>query len=252
MLNMLVVEDNIYFAKLLINKIIQSNNNIRLCMIATDGEEALNIIKKREKIDVILLDLKIPKFSGIQILEFLEKTKKEEYKRSVIVVSGDMKMIEKIRNNSLVFNYISKTQVLDEVVKQVNEISDEKEFVRKKIQKLKEEKIKIVKKINTELANLGYNIKYIGTGYLSDAIYLIYSFKNRKNIKLERDIYPIIARNNNTTANTVKCDIIRATNQIRNNIKSQEIKKYFGWFIDEKIRPKAVMNVILKKLKQEI
>ena len=43
MLNMLVIENNIYFAKLLINKIIQTNNNIRLCTIATDGEEALNI-----------------------------------------------------------------------------------------------------------------------------------------------------------------------------------------------------------------
>ena len=161
MLNMLVIENNIYFAKLLINKIIQTNNNIRLCTIATDGEEALNILTKR-RVDFIILDLNIPKFSGTQILKYLETTRKEEY------------------NNSVVFTFIPKTEILDEVVKKVNEISIEKEILLKKIQKLKRKRIKIVQKIDKELYNLGYNIKYIGTNYLSDAIYLLYFLKNKK------------------------------------------------------------------------
>ena len=251
MLNMLVIENNIYFAKLLINKIIQTNNNIRLCTIATDGEEALNILTKR-RVDFIILDLNIPKFSGTQILKYLETTRKEEYNKSVIVISEKKQLIEEIVNNSVVFTFITKTEILDEVVKKVNEISIEKEILLKKIQKLKRKRIKIVQKIDKELYNLGYNIKYIGTNYLSDDIYLLYFLKNKKNIKLERDIYPIIAKNNNTTINTVKCDIIKATNLIRNNTYSQEIKEHFGWIFDEKIKPKAVMNVILKKLQQEM
>lgn len=102
MVNMLVVEDNIYFSKLIINKIVQANKQIRLCMIATDGKEALDMLKN--------------------------------------------------------------------------------------------EKIKVMKRIHKELIDLGYNIKYIGTGYLLDSIYLLYFSSNKKNVKLERYIYPIIAK----------------------------------------------------------
>lgn len=110
---------------------------------------------------------------------------------------------------------------------------------------------KIIEKIDRELVNIGYNIKYLGTSYLADCIYLLYSSTNKRNIKLERDIYPIIAKNNNTTTNTIKCDIIRATKQVENIIEKQKVKKYFGYYIDKKIKPKLVISTILRKLEQE-
>lgn len=247
MINMLVVEDNIHFSKILINKIVQANKQIRLCMIATDGKEALDIIEK-EKIDIILLDLNIPKYNGIQILEFLEKNKKEDYTKSIIVVSGETKMLENVIDNTLVYSYILKSQIIDEVVDRVNEICKEKEFYLREQKQLKEKRKIIMKKIDRELINLGYNIKYIGTGYLSDSIYLLYFSPNRNKMKLERDIYSIIAQNNNTTINTVKCDIIRATNQAEKNCEQRVIKEYFGHFIDKKIKPKLVINTILRRL----
>ena len=96
------------------------------------------------------------------------------------MISEKKQLIEEIVNNSVVFTFIPKTEILDEVVKKVNEISIEKEILLKKIQKLKRKRIKIVQKIDKELYNLGYNIKYIGTNYLSDAIYLLYFLKNKK------------------------------------------------------------------------
>ena len=41
---------------------------------ATDGEEALEMIRNSCP-DIILLDLNIPKVSGLEILEFLKKKK---------------------------------------------------------------------------------------------------------------------------------------------------------------------------------
>ena len=107
MLNMLVVEDNIYFSKLLINKTIQFNKNLRLSMIATDGKEALEIIN-REKIDIILLDMNIPGYNGLEILNFLARNKKEEYLNSIIATSCKQDVLDKIENNSLVYDYISE------------------------------------------------------------------------------------------------------------------------------------------------
>lgn len=99
MLNMLVVDDNIYFSKTLINNIVQSNPNLRLCMIATDGQEATNAIKNT--INIILLDLKLSKYKGLKILDYLTKNYKNNYDSSIIVISGENKIILKIRNNTL-------------------------------------------------------------------------------------------------------------------------------------------------------
>lgn len=251
MLNMLVVEDDMYFSKLLINKTIQSNKDLRLCMIATDGKEAIDIIKK-EKIDIILLDLNLPKCNGLEILDFLDKYQKEEYIKSIIVISCREDMIRETINNPLVYCYISKIQGMNAIVEKVNNISKEKEdALNDKKQMQKRRKI-VKKKIKKELIDLGYNSKYIGTDYLSDSIYYIYLIKDKKRIKLEKDIYPLIAEKNHTTVNTVKCDIIRATSHLKDDIEQLKLKEYFGYFLDRKIKPKLVITAVLNKIKQEI
>lgn len=251
MLNILVVEDNIYFSKLLINKTIQYNKNLRLCMIATDGKEALEIIN-REKIDIILLDLNLPKYDGLKILDFLEENKKEEYLNSVVAISCKEDMITKIMNNPLVYSYISKNQGIEAIVEKVNNISRDKEEMMKK-RKFIQKKRKVIKnRIQKELINLGYNGKYIGTEYMVESIYYMYFLKDKTRVKLEKGIYPIIAEKNCTTVNTVKCDIIKATNHLENDVNETKLKEYFGYFLDRKIRPKLVMNSVLNKIKQEI
>ncbi len=61
MVNVLIVEDNIYYAKSLMDLI--NNEKVRVCNIAINGMEALNIIQRNEAIDVILLELKMPIYS---------------------------------------------------------------------------------------------------------------------------------------------------------------------------------------------
>ena len=63
MVNILIIEDNVHFATVLMNYINNKNENIKVCAIAKDGKEALEILKTRKNIDVILLDLKIPIYS---------------------------------------------------------------------------------------------------------------------------------------------------------------------------------------------
>lgn len=251
MLNLLIAEDDIFFLKILVNKIVQSNKSLRVCAITTEGKETLDIIKK-EKIDIILLGANLLEYNKMQILDFLEKNKKEEYLKSIIVISDEKNQIEKKANSSLIYAYISKTKMLDEIIEKTNKIIEEKEIYLQEQKQRKQKRKIILKKINSELINVGYNSKYIGTSYLSDSIYLLYFYNKRKNIKLERDIYPIIAQNNNTTTHTVKCDIIRATNQVGNTVEQEKLKKYFGYHIDTKIKPKLVMNTILRKLNYEI
>lgn len=122
MLNMLVVDDNIFFAKILINNVVMVNPNIRLCMIATDGNEAINAINT-QKIDLILLDLKLPKYSGLDILEYLIKDKNNTYNNSIIVISGESEMLLKVRNNPLVYSYVNKSGGIEKIIKEISQLA---------------------------------------------------------------------------------------------------------------------------------
>ena len=85
MLNVLIVHNDIYFSKVLINNIMLNNTDLRIKMIATDGEEALDILLNKENnIDIVLLDLNLPKHNGFEILDNLINEGK--YNNSIIVI----------------------------------------------------------------------------------------------------------------------------------------------------------------------
>ena len=65
----LVVDDEEFLRTLLIDELTNAGYKV---LGAETGEEALTAIKK-EKIDVILLDIKMPDISGIEILKFVTK-----------------------------------------------------------------------------------------------------------------------------------------------------------------------------------
>ena len=72
MKKVLIVEDEI-LARLGLRQLVDWRKlELELLPDATDGEEALEMIRNSCP-DIILLDLNIPKVSGLEILEFLKK-----------------------------------------------------------------------------------------------------------------------------------------------------------------------------------
>ena len=123
MVNVLVVEDNFHYLKNLINILSDTNSKVKLYKISTDGKEAIDIIKnQKNNIDIILLDLKLPKFDGIQILNCMESNKLVKFKNSVIVISGEMDLILQIRNNPYLFSYIAKTSGIDKILMEIENL----------------------------------------------------------------------------------------------------------------------------------
>lgn len=68
MVNVLIADDNIDYAIYLMNYINKKNEHIKVCNIAKDGKEALELLNNNNNIDVILLDYKMPIYNGDQIL----------------------------------------------------------------------------------------------------------------------------------------------------------------------------------------
>lgn len=185
MVNILVVEDNFYYSKSLINILADTNPKMRLYKISTDGKEALDMLKDQENtIDIVLLDLKLPHYNGIEILNYIETNNLIKYKNSIIVISGEVELLMQIRNNPYLYSYIDKMSGLDNALKEINKLIEVKE----------QEKSSIEYKICEELRKLHYNFLYIGTKYLEECILLMYNKNNWENIKLEKDIYTILSK----------------------------------------------------------
>ena len=240
MVNVLVVEDNFHYSKVLINMLSSTNSKMRLFKMCTDGKEAINIIKnEKNDIDIILLDLKLPNYNGIDILKYIEDNNLIKYKNSIIVVSGEMELMIKIRNNSYLFSYIDKMYGLERVIQEINILIDKKE----------NEKSSIEYKTYKELSKLHYNFSHVGTRYIVDTIILLYNYKEYKEIKLEKTIYPIIARKYKRTINNIKTNIINATNLMYYNCEISELDSYLNIYYDEKPTPKMVILTILNNLK---
>jgi CheY-like chemotaxis protein len=126
----LIVEDNPRDAELTLRALRKSNlaNNV---LIARDGAEALDFFFCRGKFEsrsftnppkVVLLDLKLPKVSGLEVLKIVKGDKRTAYIPIVAVTSSreepDMKEAYKLGVNS----YVIKPVDFDQFVNSMNSL----------------------------------------------------------------------------------------------------------------------------------
>lgn len=241
MLNMLIADDNIYYAKTLMNYINEVHDNVRVCNITVDGKETLEALNNNDKIDIFLLDLKMPIFTGIEILDKLDADKKIKYKKSCIVVSGEINMINKIIDNDIIYNYIHKSCDMYQILENI------KYLVKDKIEINENEYIK--SKISQELCRLHFNETYLGTKYLKESIYYIIKHMDKNFENLKKEVYPQIAIKYGKTIHNVKCNINSAVNAMYFDCESNQILEYFNFSKDVKPTTKLIINTIINKIK---
>ncbi len=158
MLKVLIVDDEYEYLECLFNNLSDKfDDNIKIVKICSDGETALNYILNLE-IDVILLDLNIPKINGIEILE---KMKEEKNNSKVIVTSGESNFIVELISKELtVEKILVKPFQIDKLVEILNQIILEKSLCNHGQVLDKESKIlKLLDEFNFNKNNIGY--KYI-------------------------------------------------------------------------------------------
>lgn len=237
MFNMLIADDNINFIKSLINNILISNDKIRLIKIATDGKETLDIIKK-QKIDILLLDLNMPIYSGIEIINLID-TLELSCVPDIIVISEDSEMLTQLIKSHKVdyfiaknsFNFIENLKYILSKIVINSSINNMNQFIL------------------SELNFLGLKIKLNGTKYLLESISYIYNSNNYRLIdNLEKNVYPELAKRHNTSISNIKSNILKSINTMYLSTDSKKIKKYFLFDDDIKPTPKLLIEVILNKL----
>ena len=132
MLNCLIADDNIYYAKHLIEQINSKNEDVRVVNISIDGEETLKILNESNDIDIFLLDLKMPKLNGNDVLRMLNEERKEKYENSCLVISAEPELAMKLsKDNSIIYSIIMKSQY-DSIALKINELIELKRETKKR------------------------------------------------------------------------------------------------------------------------
>lgn len=116
----LIIEDEEIMVDLLQKKLIQEGYEV---FVARDGEEGLKSMKKI-KLDLILLDIVMPKIGGFEVMEEMQKD--EELKKiPVIVISNSGQPVELDRVQKLgAKDWLIKTEfdpqeVIEKIIKQI-------------------------------------------------------------------------------------------------------------------------------------
>lgn len=222
--NLLVIEDNIIQSNQIVNYLRKHTSNLGGYIICDSGNDAIEMLKEN-KIDIIILDLGLPDLSGIEILKFLKKINSKNYKHSVIIASGNNKLISELMDFDFIYKIMPKPINLEELSKSIDYYF---------LEKTKEKNSAILyKKICFELETLNYNFSHNGTHYLIEAIVELYKVKDDFNSNMEdnfkKNVYPIIAKKHSKTVDTIYGNIKQATKQMINSCDKEILASYFNY-----------------------
>lgn len=234
MVNILIVDNKIDFAMSLIN-LLNKNENIRVCAIAKNANEATKIIKENNNISAILLNLSI---KNVKFLDSLKNNRK--YQKSCIVIYDKRSKICDFINNNSIYTLIDKCEKKEVILSVINE------FIYRKMTYKREEKIK--NKIFNEISYLGFDIMHKGTKYLLESIEYIILNPEKEVSKLERDIYPVLSKKYGESIHNIKCSINRATTSMYYECDVNKLKKYFYFRDDIKPSVKTIIDTIVNKI----
>ncbi len=227
----MIVDDNIAMCEML-KEFFSSNKNFEVQYEAHDGEEAWIQIRDGYKdIDVVLLDLIMPKKDGIYVLE---NVKEKKIPINIIVVTSYNEQ-ETIRNISEygVKYFVLKPFDLKELEKRMLDITNERP--KSKILNLQSNNLQI--QITKILHELGIPSHIKGYQYIRDAINMVYD--NPSLIGgITKELYPEIGGKYNTSVTRVERAIRHAIEVSWNRGDWDLMEEIFGHSVDiDKAKP---------------
>ena len=227
-IKVLMVDDNVNMTGM-IKDYSKKNKMIEISDVCHDGEEAIENIKKN-KYDLLLLDLIMPKKDGIGVLEELKKLNLD----MKIIVLSSYDSAEVIRDVSEygINYYMLKPFDLVDLEKRVLDLYKSR---ASKIVDIFQNKLEI--SITRMLHELGMPSHIKGYQYIRDGIVMIY---NNPGIigGITKELYPDVASLHNTTVSRVERAIRHAIEVSWNRGNWDLMEEIFGHSVDiDKAKP---------------
>ena len=239
----LVVEDNLSFIKT-IDEYFEKIEDIDIKYHANNGKEGIELLKKYDDVDLVLLDLVMPKKDGIY---FLEKLRELEIKKDVIVMTSfDSDMIIKQVSNLGIKYFMLKPFEMKDLESRIRKLMNGS-FTP--VQKNNDLKISLTKLLH----ELGMPSHIKGYEYIREGIMLLY---NDPSIigGITKELYPEIADKYNTSVSRVERAIRHAIEVSWNRGNLDLMEEVFGHSVDyDKAKPtnSEFIVTVADKLKLE-
>ncbi len=223
---MLVVDDNKPIIDL-IKEYFENSSQIEVVDSACDGEEALEKIEKSvDNIDLILLDLIMPKKDGIYVLA---KLKEKDINKDIIVVTSynEPETIRRVSEYGVKY-FILKPFDLADLENKILDIAKNK-HKKKSVINIYENSMQV--SITKVLHSLGIPSHIKGYQYIREAIYLVY--ENPGLIGgITKELYPAIGQKFDTSVSRVERAIRHAIEVSWNRGDWDLMNEIFGHSVD--------------------
>ncbi|HLC87461.1 MAG TPA: response regulator [Patescibacteria group bacterium] len=120
MKKIVIIEDELAYLKLLHEQLALKGYQI---IEAHDGMEGLEIIK-REKPDLVLLDIRMPKMDGMTMLDLLRKEEIGETMKVIFLTNleADEKITEKVVEELPLYYFVKSDTDLDKLISKIDEV----------------------------------------------------------------------------------------------------------------------------------
>jgi DNA-binding NarL/FixJ family response regulator len=132
MINILIVDDHLIVREG-IKRIINDTPDIKTVAEASSGKEAMDLIYKN-KYDLILLDISMPKQNGLQTLKLIKK-----HDKTIPVLMLSMHSEEQYAMRSIkagASGYLTKDTASSQLVMAIRKINDGRKFISKEVAEL--------------------------------------------------------------------------------------------------------------------
>lgn len=229
MIKILIADNDYIFLENLFNELNEEFSDIiKVVKICSNGKKVVECINRYD-FDVLLLELDIQQFSGIDILKYMSEN---NIRKKVIVMSANKKLIMKMIKEKIMI-----TQILIKPFNSVDLMKIILNIFEEKIEEDKNTKIsQILKIFNFNKTNKGYK-------YIEDCLKYCIE-KNYKYIPQAKKIYKNISLiNGNVSQNNIEWNIAKCIQIMNKSTPKEIIGDYFPYTSSPS--PKIFMNEIL-------
>lgn len=254
-----IADDNREFCDILA-EYFSEKDDIDLVFVSHDGLKTIENIKEKQP-EILILDMIMPHLDGLGVLETINKTELEKYPRTIVLSAVGQEPITQKAISLGAEYYIVKPFNLDVLTKRIYQmagVGDERDSKMQYARAiLKGEGHEDIKELEIEITNIIHEIgvpaHIKGYHYLRDAIIMVV-----EDIELlgavTKELYPAIARENNTTPSRVERAIRHAIEVAWNRGRMETINNLFGYTVQcDKGKPtnSEFIAIIADKLRIE-
>ena len=253
-----IADDNREFCDILTD-LLSEREDIDLVFVSHDGNKTIELIKTKQP-DILILDMIMPYLDGLGVLEEINEMELEKYPHTIVLSAVGQ---EPITQKAIALGaeyYLVKPFNLEILMKRLNQLAGihkeegKMQYAKAVMNNENEDKSRLLEiEITNIIHEIGVPAHIKGYHYLRDALIMVV-----EDIELlgavTKELYPAIARENNTTPSRVERAIRHAIEVAWNRGRMETINNLFGYTVQcDKGKPtnSEFIAIIADKLRIE-